>query len=177
MHMALLKTTPFRRFANTVAIAATALALMTAASAVPARADMRGDDYARAIAALAVIGIIGAAINDNKRDDRSTAKAHDTRPRVYHDRDQRDDRRNDRREDRREDRRATVLPQDCAVEIRGNRHNSTVYLERCLRRSGIDKRLPNACALDVKMRGRIVTAYRENCLERAGFRTRGYRGH
>lgn len=171
--MALLKTTPFRRFANTVAIAATALALMTAASAVPARADMRGDDYARAIAALAVIGIIGAAINDNKRDDRNTAKVHDTRPRVYHDRDRREDRRNDRRDDRR----ATVLPQDCAVEIRGNRNNSTVYLERCLRRSGIDKRLPNACALDVKMRGRIVTAYRENCLERAGFRSRGSRGH
>jgi hypothetical protein len=175
MHMALLKTTPFRRFANTVAIAATALALMTAASAVPARADMRGDDYARAIAALAVIGIIGAAINDNKRDDHSKAKVYDTRPRVYGERDR--DQRHDRRDDRRDDRRATVLPQDCAVEIRGNRHNSTVYLERCLRRSGIDNRLPNACALDVKMRGRTVTAYRENCLERAGFRTRGYRRH
>ena len=150
--MTLLKTTPARRFVAALAAAATAMALMTAA-AVPARASTESDNFAKAIAALAAIAIIGSTINDNNRRGKVVS------PRQP----DRDDHRS----------RVQTLPEQCAVEIRGNRRNQTLYVERCLRRSGIDRRLPQQCATTVNLRGRSVTAFPENCLLNAGFRTEG----
>lgn len=59
-----------RRIVGTLAILATALALMTAAAAVPARADDR--DLARALAAVAVLALIAATVGgDRPRNDGS----------------------------------------------------------------------------------------------------------
>lgn len=55
-----------RRIFGTIAIIATALALMTAAAAVPARAGDR--DLARALTAVAVLALIASTIDGNRRD-------------------------------------------------------------------------------------------------------------
>lgn len=164
--MAFLKNQSVRRFTATIAATAIALALMTAA-AVPARADSRSDDLAKALAAVAAIAIIGSALNDNKRRNAAPVVVSPRRGEDYY--------RYDDRRDNRWDRRAQTLPAQCAVEIRGRRHTSVAYLERCLRNSGIDRRLPQSCAIDVRMRGRTTTAYRENCLVDAGYRIRNRR--
>jgi hypothetical protein len=54
-----------RRLIATVAAAGAALALMTAAAAVPARADDK--DVAKAIAAIAAIALIAKAVEDKKK--------------------------------------------------------------------------------------------------------------
>ncbi len=153
--MEFLKTATARRFTATLAATATALALMTAA-AVPARADSRGDDFAKALAAVAAIGIVGSALHNNNNNRRAT-EVHQPRykavPQRHH--------------------RATVLPAQCAVEVRGRRHSSIAYTERCLRRAGIDQRLPRHCEIAIRSRGRDRTAYDQNCLLNAGFRTQG----
>lgn len=152
--MSFLKSPAVRRFTATVAAAATALALMTAA-AVPARADSRSDDFAKALAAVAAVAIVGSALNDNN--DRRATPVH--QPRY--------------KQERHRKHRATVLPDRCAVEVRGRRHNSVAYIERCLRRSGIDQRLPRQCEVSIRMRGRDRTAYDQDCLLNFGFRTQG----
>lgn len=158
--MTFLKTPAVRRFTATVAAAATALALMTAA-AVPARAGQNGDDLAKALAAVAAIAIIGSAINDRNDNHRRPARVVEPPRRdVY---------------DHHRDRRATVLPAQCAVQVRGYRISETVYPERCLRRAGVDRRLPERCEVSLQGRGRDRTAYEENCLLNAGFRNQGRR--
>lgn len=152
--MSFLKSPSTRRFTATLAATATALALMTAA-AIPARADMRSDDVAKALAAIAAVAIIGSALNDNN--DRRATPVHQPR---YKDKSHRKDR-------------ATVLPGQCAVEVRGRRHSSVAYIERCLRRNGIDQRLPRRCEVDLRVRGRERTAYDQDCLLDYGFRTQG----
>jgi len=156
--MEFLKSPTARRFTATLAATATAFALMTAA-AVPARADSRGDDFAKALAAVAAIAVVGTELNNNNSG-RATV-VHQPRyreaPRRHHN--------------------ATVLPAQCAVEVRGRRHNSIAYTERCLRRAGIDRRLPRQCEVAIHMRGRDRSAYDQNCLLNAGFRTQGRGRH
>lgn len=152
--MEFLKSPSARRFTATLAATATALALMTAA-AVPARADSRGNDFAKALAAVAAIAIVGSALKNNNNS-RAT-EVHQPRyrevPQRHH--------------------RATVLPARCAVEVRGRRHSSIAYIERCLRRAGIDQRLPRRCEIAIQIRGRDRAAYDQNCLLNSGFRTQG----
>ena len=143
-----------RRLAAFAGILAAALALMTAAAAVPARAD--GDDLAKALAAVAIIGLIAKSIEDDDRDDRRG----DDR--------WRDDRRGDDR--RRDDRRyRDVLPAHCAVDTR-SRRGGVVYAERCLRNAGVSGRFPYYCSRDVRVRGRYVTVFPQRCLVDAGYR-------
>jgi hypothetical protein len=149
--MAFFHSPAARRFIATVAAAATALALMTAA-AVPARAGDR-DDFAKAIAALAAIAIIGVAINS--RDDYRNPRHSYNPPRG-----------NDR---------ATVLPAQCAVQLRGHRQNEVVYPARCLRQAGIERRLPQRCEVNLQGRGQGRTAFERNCLLQSGFREQGRR--
>ncbi|WP_022702299.1 hypothetical protein [Pseudorhodobacter ferrugineus] len=156
--MLFLKSPAARRFTATLAATATALALMTAA-AVPARADIRGDDLAKALAAIAAVAIIGSTLNNNKSS--RAAEVHQPRYRDVPPR----------------HRRATILPAHCAVEVRGRRHSSVAYPERCLRRAGIDQRLPRQCEIDIHSRGRDRTAYDQNCLLNSGFRTQGRGRH
>jgi len=154
--MAFLKSAAVRRFTATLAATATALALMTAA-AVPARADSRGDDFGKALAAVAAISIAGSGLNTNTYNNRRAIETHQPRyrevPQRHH--------------------RATVLPARCAVEVRGRRHSSIAYIERCLRRAGIDQRLPRRCEIAIQSRGRDRAAYDQNCLLNSGFRTQG----
>lgn len=96
--------TTARRILGTIAAAAAAIGLMTAAAAVPARAD-DGRDLARALAALAIMGVI---INEiDKDDDRARPKPHHVAPRwtppapPRHVQPHRDARRHDRRDDHR----------------------------------------------------------------------------
>jgi hypothetical protein len=168
--MICLKTPAIRRFTATIAAAATALALMTAA-AVPARAGQNGDDFAKAIAALAAIAIIGTAIN-SRDDDRAPPRHVYQPPRQKH-----------IYSPPQRERRATVLPAQCAVQLRGHRQSEVVYPERCLRRAGVDRRLPQRCEVSLsghrrgseRGRGHGRTAYEQNCLLNAGFREQGRR--
>lgn len=128
-----------RRLATFACILAAAMALMTAAASVPARAD---EDLAKALAAIAVIGLIAKSMDDDDR--------------------RRDDRRNYRYEDRQ-------LPAYCAVDLR-DRRAGVVYAEPCLRNAGVGGRLPYRCAYDMKVRRKIVTVFPERCLREAGYR-------
>jgi hypothetical protein len=138
--MPMTKSPAARRFMATVAAAATALALMTAA-AVPARAD--SDDAARALALIATVAILGKVLDDrNKRRDQPVA--HPAR--------------------------RDVLPRVCAIEIDTGRRIQTVYSGPCLREEGVRARLPRQCEGTVRMRGRTVPVYGQACLIDAGFR-------
>jgi hypothetical protein len=128
-----------RRLAAFAGIVAAALALMTAAAAVPARAD---EDLAKALAAIAVIGLIAKSMDDDDR--------------------RRDDRRAYRYEDNR-------LPAYCAVDLRDHRAG-VVYAEPCLRNAGVGGRLPYYCSRDMKVHHRLVTVFPERCLREAGYR-------
>lgn len=128
-----------RRFTTFVCILAAAMALMTAAASVPARAD---DDLAKALAAIAVVGLIAKSMHDDDR--------------------RRDDRRSYRYVD-------NVLPGYCAVDL-NNRRAGVVYAEPCLRNAGVGGRLPYRCSYDMKVRRQIVTVFPERCLREAGYR-------
>lgn len=134
------KSPAARRFTATVAAAATALALMTAA-AMPARAD--SNDAAKALALIATVAILGKALDDrNKR--RDDPVSHPVR--------------------------RDVLPRVCAIQIDAGRRAQTVYSGPCLREEGVRARLPRQCEGTVRMRGRTVPVYGEACMIDAGFR-------
>ncbi|MDZ4135348.1 MAG: hypothetical protein U1D06_07095 [Paracoccaceae bacterium] len=168
------KSPAVRRFTATVAAAATAFALMTAA-AVPARAN--SDDVARALAAIAAIAIVGTVIKNNKKD-QGTAQYREQNnndPFRYnqprYDEPRYDERRYE--QSRRHDaRRGVALPNQCLIEVKNRGRTTLAYSEYCLRRNGIDNRLPRQCEIDVRQRGRTSTAYSASCLADAGFRTR-----
>lgn len=133
-------------------VVAVAVALgLIGAVAAPARADDR--DLARALAAIAVIGIIA-----------STAKANGKKHDEYRDFPP---------YDVRHDRRAPRVPAVCAIEINGSRTSATVYGERCLREEGFDWRLPRDCSRPARIYGREDRIYTEQCLRNAGFRIGG----
>lgn len=165
--MAFLKIPGVRRVTAALAATATALALMTA-TPTPVRADTRSDDFAKAIAALAAIAIIGSALNekDNKPDHRATVPQrprYDENPRGHR-------HRHNYQAPRHDYRAALRLPAQCAIEVRSRRHTTVAYTERCLRHSGIDQRLPRQCEVSIGRHGRDRTAYDENCLLNSGFR-------
>lgn len=137
--MALNLHTLRRRLVAFACILAAAMALMTAAASVPARAD---DDFAKALAAIAVVGLIAKTMHDDDR----------------------------RREDRRSYRYVdNVLPEYCAVDLR-DRRAGVVYAEPCLRNAGVGGRLPYYCAHDMKVHHELVTVFPERCLREAGYR-------
>lgn len=164
-----------RRLIATLAGAATALGLMTAA-ALPAHAD-NGRDLARALAAVAAIAIIAKALEKDKAQAAPVYHAppphqgpgqpgwgHGGRPQPgwgqphpgqgHH--------------------AAPRLPAQCAIEFPGNRGQvHVVYAESCLRRAGVQARLPRGCQQQVRIRGQQVTVYPAQCLINAGFRTEG----
>jgi hypothetical protein len=128
-----------RRLAAFAGVVAAAMALMTAAAAVPARAD---EDLAKALAAIAVIGLIAKSMDDDdrRREDRHSYRYVDNR-----------------------------LPAYCAVDLR-DRRAGVVYAEPCLRNAGVGGRLPYRCAYDMKVKRKIVTVFPERCLRDAGYR-------
>lgn len=149
-----------RRFVATVAGAAVALGLMTAA-AVPARAS-DAEDLAKALAAIAAVAIIAKALdNDRNRPDpvQVPGWGHGGRPAPGWDHG------------------ARRLPAQCAIDVPGRHRTHTVYSENCLRRAGVEGRLPRRCEQEVRIRGRFVTVFPEPCLIEAGFRRDRGRSH
>ena len=139
---------PGRRLVALVAAAATALGLL-AGTAVPARAD--NDDLAKALAALAIVGIIAHQANKNR-----------PRPPVYEPYQPRPTS-------------APRVPSVCAIEISGQSGTATVYGERCLRDEGFSYRLPQHCARSARIYGQNDRIYSDQCLRDAGFRVGGSR--
>jgi hypothetical protein len=166
-----------RRFVATLAGAATALGLMTAA-AVPARAAPDAADYARALAAIAAIAIIakaaegkdraapvhrpvpvGPGLGHRPKPGWGHGPGYEYGPGYGHGWGGR------------------VLPAACAISVPAHRGPRTFYLEPCLRRSGIEARLPGRCREAVRIHGRVVPAYPAGCLFDAGFRREDPRRH
>ncbi len=137
---------PGRRLVAIVAAAATALGLL-AGTAIPARAD--NDDLAKALAAIAIVGIIAHQANKN-RNRGSVHQPH--QPPLP------------------QPTRAPRVPSTCAIEISGNSGTATVYGERCLREEGFDYRLPKYCARTARIYGQNDRIYSDRCLRDAGFR-------
>ena len=150
-----------RRAIAGIAATAVAAALMTAAWAVPARADSK--NVAKILAGIAAIALIAEAIDDSK--DRKDRKKRDRRPAVtqhggalpfvpdeYHPQSE-----------------ARRIPADCGLEVRGEGRNRLAYGEQCLVSYGL-RRLPRHCAYDATIFGRADRLYPANCLREAGFR-------
>jgi hypothetical protein len=137
-----------RRLVAIVAAAATALGLL-AGTAIPARAD--NDDLAKALAALAIVGIIAHQANKNRN--RATVyqpvAPQPPQPQPA---------------------RTTRVPAACAIEISGNSGTATVFGERCLREQGFTWRLPQYCARSARIYGQNDRIYSDQCLRDAGFR-------
>ena len=142
---------PGRRLVVLVAAAATALGLL-AGTAIPARAD--NDDLAKALAAIAIVGIIAHQANRNR-----------TRAPVYQPRDPYPP----------QPARAPRVPAACAIEISGASGTATVFGERCLRAEGFDWHLPQHCARNARIYGQTDRIYSDQCLRDAGFRVSGAR--
>ncbi len=142
-----------RRLVITVAAAATALGLL-ASTAVPARAD--NDDLAKALAALAIVGILVNEQRKSRERERARAQQHH-KPHPHHQQPSRHPR----------------VPSVCAIEIAGNSGTATVYGERCLREQGFNFRLPEYCARTARIYGRNDRIYSDQCLRDAGFRVAG----
>lgn len=150
------KPTTARRFATTLAAAATALAAMTAA-AVPARAG--SDDIAKILAGVAAIAIIGTAINNNKAKAAPPPQPHPyPYPQPGHGQGR--------------PHQAPLLPSVCTITISGYGVPTTsLYSERCLVQQSFQHRLPKSCASPVQFGDRKDRLYRADCLVEAGFRT------
>jgi hypothetical protein len=129
-----------RRLIATVAAAGAALALMTAAAAVPARADDK--DVAKAIAAIAAIALIAKAVEDNKKKKRHQPAPIPGVPR---------------------------LPAACAIEFESDDGWTRVYSRPCLDRYGLWN-LPASCESAVRVQGQRIPVYGARCLARAGYR-------
>lgn len=146
-----------RRLVATVAAAATALGLL-AGSAIPARAD--NGDLAKALAAIAIVGIIANEASKNRRQQQQPV--YQPQPYPYP-------------QQHPQPTRAPRVPSVCAIEISGNSGTATVYGERCLRDEGFSYRLPQYCARSARIYGQTDRIYSDQCLRDAGFRVGGAR--
>ncbi|MCB6179389.1 hypothetical protein LHP98_14800 [Rhodobacter sp. Har01] len=142
---------PGRFFAG-LAAAAAVLALVLA-SALPARADKRSDDLAKALLGIIVLGAIVNELNDN---DRKPA------PAPVHKKKHKADR--------------PRIPAVCAIQIDGQRRSVTVYPESCLRDEGVRAKLPRHCSHEARIYGKWDRIYGVDCLREAGFEVREDRG-
>ncbi len=154
-----LKVPPLRRVMAGVTALAMAITVV-AASAMPTRADDRSDNLAKALAAIAIIGIIAHEAGKNRDDDRPN------HPRPNHPQPNYPQPHHPQPEPAYKPR----VPAACAIEIESGRRNVTVYPARCLRDKGFSYRLPERCARDIRIYGRPDRIYSEQCLRDAGFR-------
>lgn len=125
---------PFRKLTGTVAAAATALALMTAA-AVPAHAEI--NDTARVLGGAAAIALGAKIIHDNRKEKREQERRESEWNNRWNDRDRDHDRGRHRGHDRDRDRgeRQARLPERCISDYDRRRGQViAVYDENCLRR-------------------------------------------
>lgn len=137
---------PGRRLVAAVIILATALGLM-AGSAVPARAD---DDLAKALAAIAVVGIIAHAA---RAKDRPPAIAPQPQPQPLP----------------RPVAATRQVPSACGIELSGTQTRATLYAESCMVERGV-RGLPTHCARPARIYGERDFIYTADCLRGAGLR-------
>jgi len=145
-----------RRLIATVAAAATVLGLLVG-SAIPARAD--NGDLAKALAAIAIVGIIASEASKKRRQQQQALQPQ-PQPYPHH---------------QPQPTRHPRVPSVCAIEISGNSGTATVYGESCLREEGFSYRLPQYCARNARIYGRNDRIYSDQCLRDAGFRVGGAR--
>ncbi len=130
------------------ALAVAASLLM--ASALPSHADKKGDDFAKALAAIIIIGTIA-----NKIDSKKDAKRH-PKPQPQP-----------------QPARLPRVPGICAIEIDSDAgHPVSMYTESCMREEGFNYRLPD-CARSVRIYGERDRIYSAQCLRDAGFKLGG----
>ncbi len=169
-----------------IRIAKTAIAGLTALSLslapVPAVADPDGEDIARVLAGLAVLGIIAAAANDrNDRKKRNAARqAHSGRHgSIEHGLPHRviegDIRRPGERAPKGNRFRRAALPDRCLRIVSTSRGDRAVYGARCLQRNYVHvNHLPDRCRLQVRTNNRTRIVYGARCLQRDGWRVAGF---
>lgn len=136
---------PPRRFFAGLTAAAAAFALVLA-MALPARADRRDDDLAKALIGILVLGAIVNELNDDKRKAQPAPAPVHRKPEVR-----------------------KRIPAVCAIAIDGARRSVTVYPETCLRREGIRGPLPRHCSHEARIYGQWDRIYGVDCLRNAGF--------
>ncbi|WP_293574100.1 hypothetical protein [Phaeobacter sp.] len=139
-----------RKFIALVVAAAIAI---TGFSTAPAKAD---EDVAKVLAGLAVLGIIGAIIND--ADDKAhrpvTRPYHPQRPKPLPPRIARYD-----------------LPAKCVRYFPRYSQSKTLIGRGCLRKNyGYEHKLPSACRVTFWNGKRNRTGYRPECLTNRGYR-------
>jgi hypothetical protein len=149
-----------RRMVGLITAGAAALSLILATT-LPARADNRSDDLAKALIAALVVGAI---IHETKKSDHNPAPA--PTPEPVHKR------------KKWKHYNTTTIPAVCALQFDGERRSVTVYPERCLLREGVTRRLPRGCANEARIYGKWDRIYSERCLRDAGFILEdGHDGH
>lgn len=130
---------PGRRIVAAIAILATTLSVM-AGSAVPARAD---NDLAKALAAIAVVGIIAHAARAKERPPATAPK----KPKPVA---------------------ATrQVPAVCGIELSGSQTRATLYSENCMVQRGVSA-LPTYCAKPARIYGQRDFIYTADCLRQGG---------
>lgn len=148
-----------RKLTAIVAAIAVALGLM-AGSAVPARAD--GGDLAKALAAIAVVGLIASAAKA-KEEDKQRERERKAAERE--------------RKAREKEQRAAAtrtVPATCGIEIAGTQTRATVYAESCMTKRGV-AHLPVWCARPATILGKRDFIYTESCLREGGLRLQSRR--
>lgn len=157
-------------------------ALSLSLAPLPAAAGPDGEDIAKVIAGLAVLGVIAAAA-----DDRNDRKKRNSSQHVYGGRYgsiedgsplrviEGDLRRPGEWVPKDRGYRRIALPDRCLRVVSTSRGNRAVYTERCLKRHYIHvNRLPDRCRLQVRSDDRTRVVYGARCLQRDGWRVAGF---
>lgn len=157
------RVSPIKRIANMMTGAMTVLAVVLA-TAIPAQADRRGDDLAKALAAAIALGLIVNGIDKHNRPrDPAPQPEPDYYPRPHHPRPHYPDPQPAPSHKPR-------IPSVCAIQFDGAERSVIVFPESCLREEGFRGRLPRHCARTARIYGQTDTIYGERCLRDAGYR-------
>lgn len=148
-----------RRFGAMLTGGALVLALGLA-TALPARAAPDGEDLAKALLGLAIIGAIAESA-DSKDDRRETVPVWGDRSDHWSD---------GHHHDKWKKKRRVEVPAVCAVQVSKKRRTTVVFPETCLRRAGLGRDLPRYCADEARIRGDWQRVYTADCLREAGLR-------
>ncbi len=157
-------------------------ALSLTLTPISATAAPDGEDIAKTLAGLAVLGIIASAASDRK--DKNRARSNQ----VYHDpyasiegnrsRDVIDGDLRRWKDGRRKGKRFArhaPLPGHCALTLTTARHDRTVFGSRCLQRNyAFASKLPRDCRLKVRTDRGLRTVYGARCLRRNGWQVAEY---
>lgn len=167
------------RFAKLALSGLTAISLTLAP--LPAAAGPDGEDVLKALAGLAVLGIIAHEINDRDRKRKArapSARAYDPYRSIEGHRSPRviegEIRRPGAHKDRVKGVRRARLPDQCLRIVDTSRGDRLVYGRRCLSRNYIyAEQLPDRCRVTVRTQNRTRAAYGARCLARDGWRVAG----